>query len=112
SWPSLLGATGMTYETSGGGKAGLALRRDDGTIMTLRQAIAKHYVASLATIRAAAENRSERLRDFHRHFVSAVEAGRTGELRQVFFPPVASERGRRERVLNSLIRSGVEVRVT
>src|SRR5690606_33824504 len=34
SWPGLQGATGMTYETSGGGKNGRNYRRDDGTIMT------------------------------------------------------------------------------
>ena len=36
SWPSLHGATGMTYETEGGGKFGFRTRRPDGTHVTLR----------------------------------------------------------------------------
>ena len=49
-FPSLNGAIGMTYETDGGGFKGLRWTRDDGTIVTLRSAIAKHFVASMATL--------------------------------------------------------------
>jgi len=109
SWPALQGATGMTYETSGGGKNGRNYRRDDGTIMTLRAAIAKHYTASLATIATAAANRLDRLRDFHAHFTSAVTAGRDPGLQQVFLPP-GGDPAARDRLLGMLTRSGVEVR--
>src|SRR5690606_38307965 len=37
SWPSLLGAIGMTYEQAGGGRAGLADEREDGSVLMLRQ---------------------------------------------------------------------------
>ena len=50
-YPSLNGAIGMTYETDGGGFKGLRWTRDDGTIVTFRSAIAKHYVASMTTLR-------------------------------------------------------------
>ncbi|WP_221030872.1 M14 family zinc carboxypeptidase [Actomonas aquatica] len=105
SWPSLQGATGMTYETSGGGKRGRNYRRDDGTTMTLRQAIAKHFVASMTTIRTAAANRDARLRDFHAAFVDAVAVGRQGEMQQVFLPGLPFEHP-----LSALLRGqGIEV---
>ena len=65
SYPSLNGAIGMTYETDGGGDKGLRWRRDDGTIVTLRSAIAKHFVASLTTLETLAANRQARLKDFY-----------------------------------------------
>ncbi len=49
-YPTLNGATGMTYETDGGGFKGLRWTRDDGTIATLRSAIAKHFIASMTTL--------------------------------------------------------------
>jgi hypothetical protein len=69
SWPSLLGGIGMTYEQAGGGGAGLAVERDDGTILTLRDRASHHWVASKATIRTAANGRTDLLRGyaaFHR----------------------------------------------
>ncbi|MEE8139105.1 MAG: M14 family zinc carboxypeptidase, partial [Thermoanaerobaculia bacterium] len=57
SWPALHGAIGMTYETDGGGSRGLAWRRRDGSIVTFRDGIARHFVASLATVQTAVKNR-------------------------------------------------------
>jgi hypothetical protein len=60
-WPTLLGAIGMTYETDGGGN--LALRRDDGTVVTMLDGMKRHFVASLTTVETAVKNREQRLRD-------------------------------------------------
>jgi hypothetical protein len=109
SWPSLHGATGMTYETSGGGKRGRNYRRDDDTIMTLRAAIAKHFTASLATLATAAEHREARLRDFRQHFVDALAAGRAGDVQQFFLPP-GRDPHRTAELVRVLLRNGVEVR--
>lgn len=111
SWPALQGATGMTYETSGGGKRGFNYLRDDETIMTLRSAIAKHFTASLATIATAAAHREARLRDFREHFVSAVKAGREADLQQVWIPAGTDPHRTRE-LVRALRRSGVEVQTT
>lgn len=64
SWPSLLGAIGMTYEQAGGGRAGLAYRRPDGTLLTLRDRAEHHRTAGTATLRAAASRKSELLLGF------------------------------------------------
>lgn len=65
SMPSLNGAIGMTYETDGGGNKGLRWTRDDGTIVTLRSAIAKHFVASLTTLETISKNKQTRLQDYY-----------------------------------------------
>lgn len=65
SFPALNGATGMTYETDGGGFKGLRWTRDDGSIVTFRSSIAKHYVASMTTLETAAKNRQARIQDFY-----------------------------------------------
>lgn len=78
SWSSLNGATGMTYETDGGGWKGLNWRRDDESILTLREGIARHFTASLATLQTAAAHRVERLRDYRAFFVRTIAEGRQG----------------------------------
>ncbi len=68
-WPSLTGAIGMTYEQAGGGFAGLAVRRPDGTLLTLNDRATQHRTSGQATLRATAEGRTDLLRDyaaFHR----------------------------------------------
>ena len=60
-WPTMMGAIGMTYETDGGGN--LALRRDDGTVVTMLDGMHRHFVASLTTLETAVKHREERLRD-------------------------------------------------
>ncbi len=57
SWPALHGAIGMTYEVAGGGRAGSAVLRDDGTTYTLADRIARHATTSMTTLRTASENR-------------------------------------------------------
>jgi hypothetical protein len=68
SWASLHGAIGMTYETDGGGARGYRWFRDDETVVTLRDGISKHFVASLNTVMTAAANREARLRDYRSFF--------------------------------------------
>lgn len=64
SWPSLVGAIGMTYEQAGGGRAGLVVRRPDATDLTLEDRATHHRVAGLATLRAAAARKTELLTEF------------------------------------------------
>lgn len=86
-FPSLNGATGMTYETDGGGFKGLRWRRDDGTIATLRSAIAKHYVASMATLETLAANRQARLQDFYNFRQNALQETAREKLQRIIIVP-------------------------
>lgn len=75
SWPSMMGAIGMTYEQGGGGSVGIAIDREDGTTHTLRQRAHGHFTTSMATLRTTAENREERLTDFLAFFRHALSLG-------------------------------------
>ncbi len=108
-WPSLTGATGMTYETDGGGWKGIRWRRDDGTILSFRDGISKHFVAALATVAATADHRAERLRDYAGFRQGAVEAGRTLAMKRVVILP-GTDPARAQELAATLLRAGIEVR--
>lgn len=111
-YPSLQGATGMTYETDGGGAKGVRWSRDDGTILTFHQGIAGHFVTSLATIEAAVRNREARLRDFYQFFATAPQDAVVGGTRTVILLP-GDDPDRLLRLGTTLLRHGIEVqRVT
>src|ERR1051325_1512678 len=54
SWPSLHGAIGMTYEVAGHGRAGVAIERDDKTILRLADRVQRHFTTAMTTVRTAA----------------------------------------------------------
>ncbi len=90
SWPTLTGAIGMTYEQ--GSSAGGAIRRDDGSILTLREASAHHYTTSLATVHTAAALRTARVRSYLDFRRSAITASERAPLRTVILEPDAQGR--------------------
>ncbi|MEW5930480.1 MAG: M14 metallopeptidase family protein [Gemmatimonadota bacterium] len=105
SWPSLIGAVGMTYEQAS--SAGGAVRRRDGTVLTLREAAHHHYTASMATLGAAARNRTARLRDYLEFRRSAVSDAPRGGLRAVAWEPDAQ--GRADSLARRLADNGIAV---
>jgi hypothetical protein len=108
SWPSLNGATGMTYETDGGGTKGIRWKRDDDTIVTLRSGIAKHYVASMTTLDTAARNREARLKDYYEFRRSGIEEGRTQRMKRIVLLP-GHDAGNTSALVQVLLRAGIEV---
>jgi hypothetical protein len=105
SWPILTGAVGMTFEqaSSGGG----AIRRVDGTVLTLREAAHHHYTAAWATLLTTAQRRAERVRDYLAFRQSAItEAG--GAMRAVVFEQ--DGQGRADSLAARLLANGIEVR--
>ncbi|MDH3255499.1 MAG: M14 family zinc carboxypeptidase, partial [Acidobacteriota bacterium] len=63
-YPALRGAVGMTYEMAGGGRAGRAITRPDGSLLTLSDRIARHLTTSLVTVETAVANRTALVSDF------------------------------------------------
>ncbi|GAB3284240.1 M14 family metallopeptidase [Larkinella harenae] len=70
-WPTYNGAIGMTFEQGGGGRAGLAYRKNDGDTLTLRERIDHHYTASFATLESVADRPNEVVRNFNSFFEKA-----------------------------------------
>ena len=101
-WPGFLGAVSMTYEQASA--RGLAGRRSSGEILTYREAVRNHFVASLSTIEASSANHDRLLNsfyDFHRDGV----AGRGA---YVFSAPTWDSSAA-DRLAGLLVSSGVEV---
>ena len=106
SWPALTGAMGTTYETDGG--PALLKRREDGTLLSLRDGIAKHYVASLATFGTAARGAREMVKDYAAFRQKAVTDGRNGTMKRVVLLP-GTDPVRAAELAAALLRAGVEV---
>ena len=111
SWPSLSGAIGMTYETDGGGWKGHVWRREDGTLVTLRDGVAKHFTTALATVFTTAERHTERVRDYLAFRQRAIADGRTGVMKRVVLL-LGNDPLRTAELVTALLRSGIEVRRT
>ncbi|GAB3339197.1 M14 family metallopeptidase [Larkinella ripae] len=67
-WPTYNGAIGMTFEQGGGGRAGLAYRKNDGDTLTLRERIDHHHAASFATLESVADRPDEVVKNFNSFF--------------------------------------------
>lgn len=109
-YPALNGAIAMTYETDGGGFKGLRWTRDDGSIATLRSAIAKHFVASMATLETTAANKQQRLREFYEFRVKAMADHARAPMKRIVITP-DHDRVKTAELIEILRRSNIEVRV-
>ncbi len=103
SWPSLLGAVGMTYEQGGGGFASAQVERADGTVLTLRDRAFGHRTTGAATLRTAAEGKSDLLLGFA-GFHRAVDEG----LDDNYLVP-GEDPARLDALVELLLRHGIRV---
>jgi hypothetical protein len=106
SWPLYYGALAMTYEQAS--VRGLVLRRSDETLLTYRDTVRHHFVASVSTLETAADNREKLLTDFYHYRATAVEEGRKEAIKEYILP-----RGRdaaaTDKLAGILMEHGVEV---
>jgi len=71
SWPMLHGAIGMTFEQASA--EGLAIQRNDGTVLTYGNGVHHHWTSSMQTLQTASENREALLRYYTDYARSAME---------------------------------------
>jgi hypothetical protein len=108
SWPTFQGAIGMTYEQAGHGAAGLAVRRDDEQVLTLRDRAWHHFTAAIATCETAVRNREalmKRFLDWHR---TAIEEGERGPVREYIIPE-GDDPSRAAALAGLLVSQGIQV---
>jgi hypothetical protein len=105
SWPIYTGAIGMTYEQAS--SAGGAIRRTDGTVLTLREAASHHYAAAWATALTTARNRTRRVSDYIAFRQSAVTEGARHPVRAVVF--AQDQTGRADSLAQLLLDNGIQV---
>ena len=102
SWPSLVGAIGMTYEQAGHSRAGLAVERDDGVLLTLRDRAQHHRVAGHATLRTVADGRRELLEGFAGFHRDIADGG------EILLVP-GEDPGRADELVAMLLEQGIAV---
>lgn len=106
SWPSLNGAMGTTYETDGG--PALLKRRADGTLLSLRDGISKHYTAAIATFETSARGARDMVRGYAAFRNKAITDGLTGPMQRVVFLE-GKDPARAAELAAALLRAGIEV---
>ncbi len=73
-YPTFNGAIGMTYEQGGSGRAGRAIKLDNGDILTIRDRIDHHRTTAMATFETVSKNSSDVISNFKQYFRDAVQS--------------------------------------
>ncbi|MBC3846770.1 zinc carboxypeptidase [Winogradskyella echinorum] len=67
-YPTYMGAIGMTYEQGGHGMAGLGILNDEGHVLTLVERLTHHTTTGLSTVEIASKNASKLNSEFAKFF--------------------------------------------
>jgi hypothetical protein len=106
SWPLYYGALAMTYEQAS--VRGLVVRKSDDTVLTYRDTVRHHFVASISTLEAAAVNREKLFNDFYQYRASAVDEGKKEPVK-AFLLPRGRDASATDKLAGILIEHGIEV---
>jgi hypothetical protein len=67
-YPTYMGAIGMTYEQAGNGRAGLGIQTDEGEILTLKDRAIHHMTTGLSTVEISSKNAEKLNAEFKKFF--------------------------------------------
>ena len=67
-YPTYMGAIGMTYEQGGHGRAGLGILNDEGDVLTLVDRLTHHTTTGLSTVEIASQNAAQLNTEFAKYF--------------------------------------------
>ncbi|MHB1146725.1 MAG: M14 family metallopeptidase [Lutibacter sp.] len=67
-YPTYMGAIGMTYEQAGGGRGGLGVTIENGNILTLTDRIEHHFTSGISTVEMTSKNAPKLLAEFKKFF--------------------------------------------
>ncbi|RUO60229.1 M14 family metallopeptidase [Pseudidiomarina insulisalsae] len=106
SWPLYHGTLAMTYEMASA--RGHKFRTRDGDVLTYGDGVQRHFVASLATIETASQQRERLLRDFWNYRKQALADGKASKERYIVIDAQPDAAGS-QRLAGLLSRHGVTV---
>lgn len=106
SYPSYSGAVSILYEQAR--TAGLEVKRSDNTVLTFREAVHHQFIASLANLNTAADNRKKMLNDFYQIKKEAVSKYQKNDVK-TFIIENDENKFRINLLLEKLIYQGIEV---
>ena len=69
-YPTFMGAIGMTYEQAGHGRAGLGILTDEGYVLTLVDRMELHTTTGLSTVEMSAKNAAKLNTEFKKFFTN------------------------------------------
>ena len=69
-YPTYMGAIGMTYEQAGHGRAGLGVKTDEGEVLTLKDRAIHHMTTSLSTVEISSSNAVKLNTEFKKFFTN------------------------------------------
>lgn len=67
-YPTYMGAIGMTYEQAGGGRGGLGVSIENGTVLTLTDRVEHHFTSGISTVEMTSKNAPKLLAEFKKFF--------------------------------------------
>ena len=67
-YPTFMGAIGMTYEQAGHGMAGLGINTNEGEVLTLKDRAIHHKTTGLSTVEIASQNAEKLNTEFKKFF--------------------------------------------
>ena len=67
-YPTYMGAIGMTYEQAGHGRAGLGIKTDKGEVLTLKDRALHHMTTGISTVEIASKNVENLNNEFKKFF--------------------------------------------
>ncbi|WP_378176893.1 M14 family metallopeptidase [Aquimarina sp. SS2-1] len=67
-YPTFMGAIGMTYEQAGHGRAGLGIQTDEGYVLTLKDRLEHHTTTGLSTVEISSKNATKLNNEFKKFF--------------------------------------------
>lgn len=105
-WPILQGAIGMTYEQAGAD--GLVIRRADDTLLSYRDGVQHHFIASLSTAEMTANNHEAMLRYFYDYRRTGMSADSREPVKEYIIPP-GNDPARATKMAALLMQQGIEV---
>lgn len=108
SWPTFYGASASTYEVAS--TRGEQYRTATGEVVKYVDTVQRHFVASIATAEAAADNREKILHDFYRYQEDAIIEGKNDRDERVFILPNVRDKAGSHRLATLMAQHGVEVK--
>lgn len=67
-YPTYMGAIGMTYEQAGGGRGGLGVTLENETVLTLTDRVEHHVTSGISTVEITSKNATKLIAEFEKFF--------------------------------------------
>ena len=82
SWPTFYGASASTYEVSSA--RGEVFKKKTGEILTYKNTVQRHFIASISTAEGVANNHTKLLNDYYNYQKGAIKEGKNNKKSRVF----------------------------